>query len=215
MAARSRWLKNALFGSACLFLAGPALAAPPAASYESMVATIRAGHTDIDYDALRHAYAASAGYDPYGMKLQTLLPEMLDAFGNKDCKTALSDAGKIGAVDYTEINAHLVAAMCLDDMGDKKESALQHEIFLGLAGSILKSGDGHTPKTAYRVVTLDEEYTLLTILKLESNGQALIQEDGHSYDRFDVSADDTKEQGTIFFEIDPILGSLQHELNTP
>lgn len=215
MAARAKWWKGALFGSACFFLAGPALAAPPAASYESMVTTIRAGHTDADYDALRHAYAASAGYDPYGMKLQTLLPEMLDAFGNKNCKTALADAGKIGAIDYTELNAHLVAAVCLEDMGDKKESALQHEIFLGLVDSILKSGDGHTPKTAYRVVTLDEEYTLLTILQLESNGQALIQEDGHSYDRFDVNADDTKEEGTIFFEIDPIFTSLARDLHTP
>jgi len=215
MTARAKWWKGAIFWSACFVLAGPALAAPPAPSYESMVAALRAGDTNTDYQALRHAYAASAGYDPYGMKLQTLLPGMLDAFGKKDCKTALADAGKIGAIDYTEINAHLVAAMCLEDMGDKTESIRQHEIFLGLVDSILKSGDGYAPKTAYRVVTLDEEYTLLTILKLESHGQALIQNDGHSYDRFEVSTDDTKEQGTIFFEIDPIFGLLQHELNTP
>lgn len=212
MTTPSGWLKAALFAGACLGPMGPVSAQP--ASYETMVASIRAGHTDSDYVALRQAYAKSKDYDPYGMKLQALVPEMLGAFGNKDCKTAVADAGKIGAIDYTDIDAHLVAALCFDDMGDKTESAFERAIFTGLVDSIVKSGDGRTPATAYRVVTLAEEYALLTLFQLDSKGQALIQQDGHSYDRFEVSAADTKEQGEIFFEIDPILASYERNLQT-
>lgn len=211
MTMRSKWLKATLFAGASFVLVGPASAAPPASSYEAMVASIRAGHTDADYLALRQAYAKSEDYDPYGTKLQTLVPEMLGAFGNKDCKTAMADAGKIGAIDYTDIDAHLVAALCFEDMGDKTQSAFERAVFSGLVDSIVKSGDGRTPATAYRVVTLAEEYTLLTLFKLDSKGQALIQQDGHSYDRFEVSADDTKDEGEIFFEIDPILASFERD----
>lgn len=211
MSARSKRLSGVLCWGLCLVLADPALAAASASSYETMVASIRAGHTDADYEALRRAYAASAGYDPYGMKIQTLLSDMLGAFENKDCKNAVTDAGKIGALDYTEIDAHLVAALCYEDMGDKTESTFERAVFTGLIDSILKSGDGHSPATAYRVVTLSEEYALLMLLKLDNKGQALIEADGHSYDRFEVSANDAKEQGEIFFEIDPILASFERE----
>jgi len=209
------WAKTLLLGCAVVAFAGPAAAEPAASPYATMVAAIEPGKTDADYGALRRAYVESESYDPYGTKILDLVSAMRDAFSAGDCKTAAKDAETIATLQFTDIEAHMVAALCLERTGDHAKADFQHAIFLGLVHSILDSGDGLAPATAYRVVSLDEEYAVLNLLDLKVGQQALVQDSGHSYDRFTVSMADAKGEIEVFFEIDPILKALDREFQTP
>lgn len=210
-----RRFRMLLAGCALIALTRPAAADPAPDPYGAMVAAIEAGKTDADYGALRHAYAETAGYDPYGMTVRDLITGMRDAFSAGDCKTAGTDAEKIATLQFTEIEAHMVTALCLEKEGDAREANAQHAIILGLMKSILDSGDGLAPATAYQVVTIEEEYAVLNLLDLDMKQQALVQEDGHSYDRFTVAKKDGQGETEIFFAIDPIFASLDRQFRKP
>ena len=209
------WAKTLFLGCAVIALAAPAAAEPAASPYATMVTAIQPGKTDADYGALRRAYVESAGYDPYGAKIGEFVTAMRAAFNAGDCKTAGKDAAAIAALQFTEIEAHLIAALCFEKAGDRTQADFQRAISLGLVHSILDSGDGLAPATAYRVVSLDEEYAVLNLLDLKVGQQALVQDGGHSYDRFTVSMADADGNVEVFFEIDPILKTLDRELKAP
>jgi hypothetical protein len=73
---------------------------------------------------------------------------------------------------------------------------------LGLIDSILKSGDGLRPETAFKVITVDEEYILLGFLGLKCEGQALLKIEGHAYDRLEVKHGRTGRKKVLFFNVD-------------
>ena len=60
---------------------------------------------------------------------------------------------------------------------------------------IMNSGDGKSIKTAYVVNSVEEEYDLLTHLKLKSIMQKLIIKDGYFYDAI------TTNSKVIFFKL--------------
>lgn len=202
-----QWTRACYLGAALALITIPAAAGQADTSYKAMVAAAEAGQAGVDYGKLRGAYVHSAGYDPYGMAVSNLVDRMRKAYAAGDCKLAAKDAAAISAQQFTNVEAHLAAALCFEKSGNKAGAGRQHEIFLGLTGSILESGDGLTPATAFHVVSLDEEYFVLTALGLNVGEQALVQLGGHAYDRFAVSAKDFDAKSTLYFEIDPILGA--------
>jgi hypothetical protein len=79
----------------------------------------------------------------------------------------------------------------------------------GLVDSILSSGDGKTPETAYHVISVDEEYAVLNTLGFKVVKQSLMESKGHSYDKMEVLHMKSKEPGMIYFNVDMPLGKLK------
>jgi hypothetical protein len=76
----------------------------------------------------------------------------------------------------------------------------------GLRDSIFASGDGKTEKTAFVAVTLDEERFVLSTKGLRESAQALLRDDGHSYDLLTgVAKDGTSAQ--VYFQIDAMIAA--------
>src|SRR5690606_34167972 len=67
--------------------------------------------------------------------------------------------------------------------------------------SILASGDGKTPKTAYKVISIPEEYMTLWRLGLVVEEQSLVESDGRQYDAMRVKHRKTGEESVIYFDI--------------
>lgn len=59
----------------------------------------------------------------------------------------------------------------------------------------MKTGDGQSIKTAYKVNSVDEEYDVLRYLKLKPIMQKLYMKDGNFYDAI------TTKSKTIYFKI--------------
>jgi hypothetical protein len=188
--------------------------APQAApGYEELVARAKAGDASVDWLALRNAYAESPNYDPYGATLRQLRSEMLDAHRRGDCAAAIAKAEDVLAANFVDIDAHLLASLCHEQLGNEQAMRREHAAARDLLGSILKSGDGKSEQTAFVVVQIAEEYSILRLLRLEPANQALIQAQGHNYDRFEAKSRDTGREAMVYFNIDRLLAALDRELH--
>jgi len=75
-------------------------------------------------------------------------------------------------------------------------------MFLGLFSSVLKSGDGKSPETAFVVIAVDEEYSVLETASLTPVKQALVNHGGSAFDRFEVKLPESEKTATLFFNVD-------------
>lgn len=195
---------------ALMFSQSPALAAKRS-DYEALVAQAKSGAPNVDYGKLRAAYAKTRDYDPYSFKIRNLTIEMNKAAAAGDYQGALKQARRIIDIQFVSIDAHFAAAHCYEMLGKPEDARRERSIGQELIKSILKSGDGKSPETAFVVVTLREEYALIAAMKARLVRQALMQQGGNVYDRMEVTpiaANDSSETRTLYFRINSIFGKL-------
>ena len=200
---------------------GGSTSTPPSAKapvgkdeFTRLIAKVRSGDTNVDYQELRAAYAASPGYDPEATKLQAMIGMMDDAANSGNCDGGLALSKKISDIDYVNIDSHLVAAFCYRQRKDIKRADFHHAIATGLIHSIVSSGDGTSPASAYVIVSMDEEYAMLLVMGLEVQRQALVNSNGHSYDRLES----TTREGhpiVVYFDVSRPFGVLTRQFMDP
>ena len=216
MAIISKGVGTALLLVGLALLSGNARAAEP--SYDDYVAQVKAGKLDIDYTAFRLAYAASPKYDPYGA-VRSLMGQMKKAYVAGDCPAAMAHAKEVFEVNLVQIDAHMVTAVCQEKAGNEEEARRAHAMFMGLIKSVLKSGDGKSLETAFVVIAIDEEYSVMGDLSLTPVRQALVHHRGSAFDRFETKKRDSGQQVTLYFNVDrpqaQLARTLQNKQDTP
>ncbi len=184
------------------FVAVPLLAAQAdsPSQYAVLLASLKAGKTDIDYGRLRLSYIDSPEFK---QAKDTTAAEnaMVEALNAKDYPAALKQAETVLASNYVNIDAHFVAYVANREMGATDRAEFHHTVFLGLIDSIRSSGDGKSPATAWVVISVDEEYVLLQALGFKPSGQSLLQQNGHPFDVMKAKSGDGTEQ-TFYFNVD-------------
>ncbi len=73
-----------------------------------------------------------------------------------------------------------------------------------LLDSIQNGGDGKTAQTAFVVMSVDEEYTLLRFLGYQMQSQGLEKTEGHTFDVLTVINPKNQETRKLYFNIDKI-----------
>jgi Domain of unknown function (DUF4919) len=199
MAIISRGADAALLMVGLALLSGNARAAE--VSYDDYVAQVKAGKLDIDYTAFRLAYAASPKYAPYGA-VRTLMGQMKKAYTAGDCPAAMRHAKEVFEVNFVQIDAHMVTAVCQEKAGNEDEAQRAHAMFIGLVKSVLESGDGKSLETAFVVIAIDEEYSVMGALSLLPVRQALVHHRGSAFDRYEAKKRDSGQQVTLYFNVD-------------
>jgi len=206
------WLKKA--GAALLILALSTAAAhaapkPPKENakqkeYDELIARVKKDDTSVDFSHLRSLYTELDSYGPTPPDTK----EMFAALRAGDYKKALRQVDAVLAEYYLDAHAHYVGMIAADKLGDAARSAHHRYVEKGILDSILRSGDGKSPETAYKVIFVSEEYALLRSLGLESQQQNLIDhDDGHSFDLLTVSNPKSKAVFRVWFGIDPITAA--------
>jgi hypothetical protein len=185
----------------------------PAPTYEQLLARAKTGETGVDYQALRFAYAAKPEFNPYGLSGADHRNAMFKAYQAGDCATAVTEATALLDVNFVNMDGHIVSDMCNSRLGKDAERAREHAIAAGLIHSILDSGDGKTQQTAYTVISVDEEYSILRVLGLRPGRQSLIEGDGHKFDRLDAVKPDGQTQA-VFFNIDRVFAAYGNTLKS-
>jgi len=92
-------------------------------------------------------------------------------------------------------------------LGKTEEAEPFRRAFAGIGASVMSSGDGKSPETAYVVMDLLEQDMVQQLKGLQKSGQLLMEKDGH---RFDViTAIDTKtgNEVTLYFNVDSMFES--------
>jgi len=187
-------------------LAAQVLAADEAASkYQDLLAIAKSGQRPVDWQALRFAYASSPEFDLLGLKSQKTREAMNEAMRTNDYAGALAQANLILDQNYVDIDAHIIGEIANSKLGNSEEAKKHHEITIGLLRSI-HSGDGKTPESAFTVITIGEEYSLIRVMGLRRNSQALITKGGHSYDVLEVVDREGKSQ-SLYFQVDLVMAA--------
>jgi Domain of unknown function (DUF4919) len=183
----------------------------PKPSFALLLERAKKSDATLDFKELRTAYTETTDYSPYGGDRE-MRQKMFAALNAKEFDSAVESAEKILAKNFVEINAHFVAYVAHRESGRTEKATFHKFMFDGLVKSITGSGDGKTAETAFVVITTDEEYTLFNILGLRPAGQALITQNGHSFDRMTVTNPKTNETVVYFFNVDKPFNWLDQSL---
>ncbi|MDO8281697.1 MAG: DUF4919 domain-containing protein [Thermodesulfovibrionia bacterium] len=175
--------------------------------YDSELAKVKACDESSDFTKLRLLYSKTAKYNPYASD-QKKSEEMYRAFNEGKFEEAVSYANLILDKNYVDLDAHLLLTFAYQEIGNSERSGFHDFVVNGLLNSILASGDGESPKTAFVVITDKEEYAILQLLELQADEQKLVNEDGHSYDVFKATDLKTGQSSVLYFNVDIPLGWL-------
>jgi hypothetical protein len=192
--------------SLLLLTAPPSAAlADPAGDYAALVTAAKDGDPGTDYTAMRQAYAMTPQYDPYGEKTDTLMRAGQDAYVAKDCKTALEKFRAAVDASFVLSDAHALIADCLEQAGDKDGEKREEQIAQGLFDSIIASGDGEKPETAFHIVTMHEEETIMAIAGVNGTARELLTTDAGPVDKISITDTKTGEKGAVYFNLGTIM----------
>jgi hypothetical protein len=189
-------------------VAVPPAARPPdaGAAYDALLDRARLRPPDVDFGALRMAYARSERYHPYS-RYSDEEPAMKQALDARDWRTVLEIAETALARNYVRARPHFWAMTANGNLGRAAAAAHHRAVMEGLLRSIAASGDGRTPATAMVVIDVQEEYDVMTFLGVTSRGQGLVREGGRAFDRHDVEARDGA-GSILYFDVSlPLSGA--------
>ena len=174
----------------------------PSARYEAMIARVKKGDYNLDFRELRYTYAESPRYRPYQSPTDVLAGAMFRAYKAQDFDGAIEAAKKILAINYLDIDAQIVCDLSYRMTSNGVSAETCHEMASNLLRSIFDSGDGQTPETAYQVIAVREEYSVVNAMGLTLVSQHLVTRDDHRFDAVDVIDKNTGEPRTIYFNVD-------------
>jgi hypothetical protein len=172
------------------------------ASYEALLDGVKKGDPKADFGALRLAFTRTPAYRPYDAAYRDRRDAMLAALEGGDYAEALRRAAGVLDANFVDVRAHVVAYKAHAGLEHPGPARFHRYVFDGLVRSILQSGNGKSPETAFVVISADEEDTLLSALGIRRDGQALVQINGHNYDRVAGRDAETGRALTLYFNID-------------
>ena len=173
LAKRILWLgmSMAVLGAAAPRAGYPAAAAAPP-TYESLLEKARKGDAGLDFTALRMASAArlakASAADP------ELRKKMFEALHEDQWAAVIETGNQVLAQNYLDIDAHMFVASAYEKTHEPEKAAAHRTMGNGLIKSILASGDGRSFKTAFVVISVEEEYSVLKHYRLRSDKQDLV-----------------------------------------
>jgi uncharacterized protein DUF4919 len=187
----------------------------PAARYQELIVQVRKGNLNVDFQELRYAYAESSGYRPYIGPTEPLVGAMFRAYKAQDFDGAIAAAKKVLAINYLDIDAHIVCDLSYRLLSNTISAEPYHEMASRLLQSIFASGDGNSTASAYQVIAVREEYSVLNAMNLSPGGQRSVTEGEHRFDAFDIVDRDSGAKRTIYFNIDRPMRWLDRHGVTP
>jgi hypothetical protein len=184
-----------------------------------LAANVAVAAPTVDYAALRARAAARADFNGYAATLaeRDLMEELQATWATAPVET-LAKARAYADANPHSILAHRVVAETYEAALDAPVEGIAAEsaragaaryraAYEGLVKSVLASGDGSSCATAYRVISINEEYEVLLWLKLTPSDQALVQEGARVCDAFKATADDWTER-QLHFDISGYFGKM-------
>jgi hypothetical protein len=199
---RKSFLIFACFTLALFSLSAAGMAQEVQSKYDVLLAKVKAGDQAADFQELRFAYTETPQYNPYGGVKVDYGKQMFDAYKAGQNDKALEYAATILKDNFVDIDAHMLSAMVYKKTGNAEKEKYHRFITSSLIKSIMKSGDGLKPETAFWVITVNEEYVLLQALGLKFEAQSKISLNGHDYDKIKVTDPETGKKLEIYFCID-------------
>lgn len=197
----------------CLFVSLSAYSLTDAEAkniYDADTKKVMAG--DLNFDWKEYRLAAHQGGTEY-FDWHPTRAKFMQQMNAGDTDAAMKSAKDIQSHNMAEPEGHLLALVAYQKLGDQKGAAFEHAVVKAYLDSILASGDGKSAKSAFVVVSVDEEYFYLNILMGIGlpEQQSLSTVDGHSFDVLKVKDRGGNEQ-EIWFNVDVPMSAMADAL---
>lgn len=178
--------------------------------YASLVTRLKSGDTSIDFARLRTSYMESPEYEAGKINdLGRTRKAAFAALAGKDFRTAAQLAGEILDVSFVDLDAHFVKYLAHCELGEPEPSKFHKLVYTRLLKSILASGDGQSVATAYQVISIAEEYSVLRAFRMALIRQSLLRHEGHAYDYLEIRSLNNGSPSALYFNVDiPLRASL-------
>lgn len=102
------------------------------------------------------------------------LSKMIMAMNDAQWQTAVNLGIRWLNTCPVDIRVHYYTAISLSKQGQNPQAEDHFRWSDGLMDSVMASGNGKSPKTAYKVISISEEYDVISILGLSLKRQSLI-----------------------------------------
>jgi len=196
-ASRNVIILTILFAFYCLFSVnlhnGNSFAAEQPASNPAAVG---------EYLKLRLDYSKSEEYNPYNPEITDIRGQCIKLMDEEKFKEVIEKAKQGLEKDKYNIQLLICLAISYRKIGDIENADKYRKMWTGLVDSILTSGDGKSSETAFRVISVGEEYAVLNVLKLEVISQKLVTIQGSDFDIFETVKSGRNEKITLYFNVD-------------
>ncbi|TAL35919.1 MAG: DUF4919 domain-containing protein [Alphaproteobacteria bacterium] len=165
---------------------------------------------DADWQKIRDLYVHTSFYDPYGgaQAIWYMLQRAGQQVVYEKSQEAMQEYNTLLAQHYAHYRSHMQAL----DMIEKghlpqTEKAAHAKAMSAIISSIIATGDGKTPETAFRVIDPAEENIVLkTYFHYTLVSQEFRQKEGHFWDVLNYTNPNNKDDtGSLYFNVDTIL----------
>lgn len=119
----------------------------------------------VDFDRLRAEFGARSDFVEI-CERDRPLHQLADLVTQKDWNAIVATSEPWLQRCPVDIDAHLIRGVALKELKRFAESEQHLNWFRGLVDSVLTSGDGRTPQTAFVVISVAEEYSILRALRV-------------------------------------------------
>lgn len=160
----------------------------------------------------RIAYTQGASYDPYDTSWRDEANVGGKAFTSGDFVKALDHAEAGLKTAPFNINLLMLKSAALAKLDQPEKAAAVEARWQGIVDSILVSGDGKTPQTAFQVIAVDEEYGLLHLIGAQVLSQSLVPDGNSQYDAMKVRFNGSDKEVTLYFNVDIPLAWMNRQL---
>ena len=169
--------------------------------YAVLLARVKNGDLSIDFRQLRFSYMESPERHQ-AKDTDEQKKAMFETLKKKDYAKALQNADVVLENEFVDLDAHRVKQIACQELHDEQKASFHEAVARGLLRSILDSGDGKSPATAYVVISVHEEYIVLQVLGLRPSGQSVVHLNGHSYDLLETKQKDSGAGVKLYFNVD-------------
>jgi hypothetical protein len=180
-------------------------------TYHDLLAAAKADPNGADFHTLRMAYTRSDTYNPYAQDAENV-GKLQAALQSRQMDTALEALTSLLERNYLDIEAHM-AADYIHTMLEQHPQAAYHRAWAtGLLRAILATGDGRGFDTAWIVLSVAEEYTIVRVMRMSVEMQRLVQHEGHWFDILRGRRSDSPDIVELHFNIDLPRGWLNQHI---
>ena len=167
---------------------------------------LESGHDVAFYTKLRFDYAAQKNYSPDWVSSDER-KAIVTSYKNGDIEQTIKQSQAWLEKVPVDAEVYLMVSMCMKEKGDLKSYCQCIAPFYGLLQSITATGDGKSQETAFKVISISEEYFLLYEVGAKLKRQSLV---GHC-DKMEVERQGGKEY-TFYFDVSVSLKATAKEM---
>jgi Domain of unknown function (DUF4919) len=131
---------------------------------------------------------------------------MVDAFEKKDYAKAVELVEGVLDYEYVHRGMHLAAEDAYRHLGNTTKADEHKAVAEKLLDALLTSGDGKSAKTAFFVLSIREEYFIMSQLGYKPSSQALVSEGDRMFDVLSGTDSKTGNQVSLYFDITNFFG---------